>query len=62
MEMITLPRCTQCRGDLLLVNDVFRCGNCGKPCDTIDVAELRRKLRDGERQARAEMSQVHPAW
>ena len=33
MSVAILPRCTQCHGDLVLM-DVFRCGHCGKPVDT----------------------------
>ncbi len=40
MPTLTLPRCRQCGGDLI-VTDVFRCGNCGMPSKDVTPESFR---------------------
>lgn len=69
MASVTLPRCKQCGGDLIVTHDVFltphdpdtfRCGSCGLPYPKSELSPERVR-KDMAAMALAEREALRPA-
>lgn len=57
MATLTLPRCQQC-GGYLVMTDVFRCGDCGLPAKDVTAEKVRGFQRELAERERSELAPV----